>query len=196
KSSAWSSYPHQASGSGMGKLYASIDESLAAFLSAQKLFFVATAPLSAHGHINLSPKGLDSFRILGPRKVAYLDLTGSGIETHAHTRENGRITLMFCAFEGPPKIVRIHGRARAIEPGMPGFDELAATFPALPGLRSIIIVEAERISDSCGYGVPLYRFEGERSTLIDWAVKKGPQAVRDYQLSKNRLSIDELPGIG
>ncbi len=180
----------------MGKLYEGIDESLAAFLNAQKLFFVATAPLSANGHINLSPKGLDSFRILGPRKVAYLDLTGSGIETLAHARENGRITLMFCAFEGPPKIVRIHGRARAIEPGMQGFDELAAVFPALPGLRSIIIVEAERISDSCGYGVPLYRFEGERSTLIDWAVKKGPQAVRDYQLSKNRLSIDELPGIG
>jgi hypothetical protein len=180
----------------MGKLYEGLDESLTAFIQAQKMFFVATAPLSVDGHINLSPKGLDCFRILGPRKVAYLDLTGSGIETLAHARENGRITLMFCAFEGPPKIVRIYGRATAIEPGMEGFDKLAAAFAALPGTRSIITVEAERISDSCGYGVPLYRFEGERTVLIDWAKKQGPQAVRDYQLSKNRLSIDELPGLG
>ncbi len=179
----------------MGQLYEAIDDSLRAFLEAQKLFFVASAPLAADGHINLSPKGLDSFRILGPRSVAYLDLTGSGVETLAHARENGRVTLMFCAFEGPPKIVRLYGRARAVEAGDPEFARLEPLFPEHSGKRAILVVELDRIADSCGYGVPLYRFEGERRTLLDWAEKKGPQALRDYQLGKNRLSLDGLPGL-
>ena len=129
-------------------------------------FFVATAPVALDGHVNLSPKGHDSFRVLAPREVAYLDLCGSGAETIAHVRENGRITLLFCAFEGPPKIVRLYGRARIVEPLDADFAALAARFPSHPGTRSIVHVTLERIADSCGFGMPLFRHEGERTTLI------------------------------
>ena len=134
----------------MGKVYDGIDEKLGEFIRSQSLFFVASAPLAAAGHVNLSPKGLDSLRILGPGRVAYLDLVGSGAETLAHVRENGRIVLMFCAFEGPPRIVRLHGDARVVEPGEPEWRELAEKFPDYPSARSVIVVDVSRVADSCG----------------------------------------------
>ena len=147
----------------MGKLYSEIDDALQAFMARQHLYFVATAPLSADGHVNLSPKGLDSLRILGPRQLAYLDLTGSGVETIAHLRENARLTIMFCAFDGPPRILRLYGRGRAVEPSDEEWSTLASHFPEFLGTRSIVLLDIERISDSCGYGVPLYEYVGERS---------------------------------
>jgi hypothetical protein len=178
----------------MGKVFDGIDEKLAAWIGAQHMFFVATAPKDG-GHVNLSPKGLDSFVVLGPKSVAYLDVVGSGAETIAHLRENGRITLMFCAFEGPPRIVRLYGRGEAIEPGDADFAELAARFPRYPSTRSVIRVALTRIADSCGYGVPLYEYKGERSHVADWADRKGPEGLRVYQLEKNRESIDGLPAL-
>lgn len=167
-----------------------------AFIAKQRMFFVATAPLSGEGLINLSPKGLDgTFAIIDERTVAYLDLTGSGIETLAHLRENGRICIMFNAYEGPANILRIQGTGAAIEPGQPGFDELAAHFPELPGVRSIIKVTAERVADSCGFGVPFYEYKGQRSELTDWAEKKGPDGVAKYQQQKNQTSMDGLRGL-
>jgi hypothetical protein len=160
------------------------------------MFFVATAPLAADGHVNLSPKGLDTFVVLGEREVAYLDLTGSGIETLAHLRENGRIVLLFCAFEGPPKIVRLHGRGEAMEPGHPEFEALVARFPAHLGVRSVIRVRLDRISDSCGYGVPLYEFRGQRGQLPAWVERKEAQdGVGAYRRANNAESIDGLPGL-
>jgi len=179
----------------MGKTYERIDDTLAAFIAKQHLLFVASAP-SAGGHVNLSPKGLDTFAILDPTTVAYLDCTGSGVETIAHLRENGRIVVMFCAFEGPPKIVRLHGTGEALEVGDPRFATLAARFPPYEGTRAVIRVRVERISDSCGYGVPLYRFEGQRTQLQEWAQRKGPDGVGTYRAEKNRTSIDGLPGFG
>ena len=179
----------------MGKLYDEIDENLRRFLEAQRMFFVATAPLDAAGHVNLSPKGLDSFRVIDSHTVAYLDLTGSGIETVAHLRENGRIVLLFCAFEGPPKIVRLHGRGEVVEPGDPRFESLSAQFPSYTGTRSVIVIGLERISDSCGYGVPLYGYQGERSQLLDWAERKGADGVVRYREDNNRQSIDGLEGL-
>ncbi len=178
----------------MGKVFEGIDEKLATWIGAQHLFFVATAPRDG-GHVNLSPKGLDSFAILGPNTVAYLDVVGSGAETIAHLRENGRITLMFCAFEGPPRIVRLHGRGEAIEPGDPDFAALAARFPSYSSTRAIIRAEVGRVGDSCGYGVPLYDYQGERSQLGEWAERKGPEGLRAYQLEKNRASLDGLPAL-
>jgi hypothetical protein len=179
----------------MGKLYDEITPALAEFIGAQHLFFVASAPLAADGHVNLSPKGLDSLRILGPRRVAYLDLVGSGVETIAHVRENGRLTLMFCAFAGPPKIVRLHGRALWLAPDAPEFAALAARFPERRGARSIIVLEVERISDSCGYGVPLYQYGGDRDQMEAWAASKSDEQLADYQRRKNARSIDDLPGL-
>lgn len=180
----------------MGKTYDGIDERIESFLRAQHMFFVATAPLSAAGHLNCSPKGLDSFAVLDPRTVAYLDLTGSGVETIAHLRENGRIVLTFCSFEGAPKIVRLYGRGEVIEPGDPGFPALRAVFPARhAGVRSVIRVSVERIADSCGFGVPEYRYVGDRSRLREWAEAKGPAGILEYQAARNRASIDGLPGV-
>lgn len=179
----------------MGKVFSEIDDDLRAFIAGQQVFFVATAPLSADGHVNLSPKGLDTFRILGPTTIAYLDLTGSGVETIAHLRENGRLTVMFCAFQGRPRIVRFQGLGRVVTPIDAEWAELSAGFPPMPGVRSVIVLEADRISDSCGYGVPLYEFTGHRKQLTDWAVKKGPDGVEEYQSKKNRESIDGLPGL-
>ena len=179
----------------MAKTYDAIDQSLADFIEAQHLFFVASAPAGAAGHVNLSPKGLDSFRILGPYTVAYLDLTGSGVETIAHLRDNGRITIMFCAFEGPPKIVRLYGRGEVVHPGHPEFADLVGRFPAITGTRSVIRVAVERVADSCGYAVPRYAYEGERRQLLDWAESKGPDELVTYRREKNARSIDELPGI-
>ena len=179
----------------MGKTYEYIDDDLAAFIEAQKLFFVATAPLSSEGRVNLSPKGLDSFRILGPRRVAYLDLTGSGIETVAHVRENGRLTLMFCAFEGAPKILRLQGRAHVHALDSDGFRALLPRFAAIAGMRAIIVLDVERIADSCGFGVPRFRYEGERDTLPKLAESRGEEGMRAYRESKNARSIDGLEGL-
>jgi hypothetical protein len=179
----------------MGKVYPAIDDRIEAFLRAQRLFFVATAPLSRTGHVNVSPKGLDSFAILDRETVAYLDLGGSGIETIAHLRENGRIVLMFCAFEGPPKIVRLHGRGEVVEVGEPGFEALAAHFPKYAHARAVIRVRCTRISDSCGYGVPLFEFAGQRSQLLEWSDRKGEAGIRQYREEHNRRSLDGLPGL-
>jgi hypothetical protein len=145
--------------------------------------------------VNLSPKGLDSFLVLGPKSVAYLDVVGSGAETIAHLRENGRITLMFCAFEGLPRIVRLYGRGEAIEPGDADFAALAERFPRQPSSRSVIRVALTRVADSCGYGVPLYEYKGDRSHVADWAERKGAEGLRVYQLEKNRESLDGLPAL-
>jgi Pyridoxamine 5'-phosphate oxidase len=127
--------------------------------------------------------------------VAYLDLTGSGIETVAHIRENGRVTLMFCAFEGRPLIVRLYGRGRVVEPGDVDWDELIARFPEYPGARSVVVVDVERVADSCGFAVPLYEYKGERSQLVDYAEKKGPEGMERYKAQKNRVSIDGVAGL-
>jgi hypothetical protein len=179
----------------LGKAYPELDDELRAFIAAQHVFFVATAPVSPDGHINLSPKGLDSLRVLGPRSVAYLDLTGSGVETVAHLRENGRITLMFCAFAGGPRILRLCGRGRAVEPGDAEWEELARKFPPHAGARSVVVLDVERIADSCGFGVPLYEFAGDRPQLEDWAGRKGAEGLARYKAEKNRASIDGLPGL-
>ncbi len=179
----------------MGKVYGQLDDSLVDFIGRQHVFFVGTAPDSPDGHLNVSPKGLDTFRILGPKSVAYLDLTGSGIETVAHLRQNGRITIMFCAFEGRPLILRLHGRGRVVEPGDSEWVEQIARFPEYPGVRSVIVVDVERVADSCGFAVPLYEYKGERSQLIAYAEKKGPEGMEQYKAQKNKASIDGIAGI-
>jgi hypothetical protein len=174
------------------KQHDSINPDLQDWIIRQRIFFVASAPLSAQGHVNVSPKGGDAFRILGPHEVAYQDYTGSGAETVAHVRENGRIVLMFCAFEGPPKIVRLHGNARVVTKGDSRFDELAARFPTNPGTRAFIAVKVTRISDSCGYSVPFYQHQGPRDALDKWAAGKGAEGLQAYRMAKNQASIDGL----
>lgn len=179
----------------MGKVYESIDDKLAEWIGGQKMFFVATAPLAADGLLNCSPKGMDTFRILGPREVAYLDLTGSGIETAAHLQENGRIVLMLCAFTGPPQIVRLYGAGEVVTSRHAGFEDLCGLFPDFPGVRAVVKVRLTRISDSCGFSVPRYEFVEDRDTLNRWAESKGPDALATYRIKKNSTSLDGLPGI-
>lgn len=179
----------------MGKLYERIDDNLRTFIETQPVFFVATAPLDREGHVNVSPKGLHSLRVLDDRTVAYIDFVGSGAETIAHLRENGRITLMFCAFTGSPKIVRLHGRGLVVEPSDSGFSALRQLFPEAPAVRSIVRVDVGRVSGSCGFGVPLMNYEGDRTMLADWAQRKGPEGLVQYQRNKNRSSIDGLPAL-
>jgi hypothetical protein len=182
----------------MGRTYDSIDDRLSAWLTAQPVFFVASAPHAAEGHVNCSPKGnRGEFAVLSGRRVAYLDQTGSGTETIAHLKENGRIVLMFCAFDGPPRIVRLHGTGRAVLIDEPGFADLAQTFDraVTVGVRSIIDVEVNRISDSCGYGVPRMAFGSHRPTMDEWADRKGPEGIRAYWGEKNTVSIDGLDGV-
>jgi pyridoxamine 5'-phosphate oxidase-like protein len=175
--------------------FASISPELAQWWAEQPLFFVATAPSDGDGHVNLSPKGYDTLRILGPNRVAYLDLTGSGIETVAHLRANGRITLMACAFRGAPQISRLYGRGTVHTIGTAGFDALAPEFPELPGRRSIIDVTVDRVTTSCGFAVPLMEYVGERDRLSNWATAKGDDGIASYWQSKNMQSIDGLPGL-
>ena len=179
----------------MGKVLDTITPDLRRWIERQPMFFVATAPSGDGGHVNLSPKGLDSFRILDERTAAYLDLTGSGAETIAHLRENGHITIMFCAFEGKPRISRLQGRGEVLRPGDDGFDDLAGRFPALPGIRSVVRIHAERVSTSCGSEVPLMAFQGQRDTLVDWAERKGADGIEAYWADKNVVSIDGLPAL-
>ncbi len=179
----------------MGKTHTEIDTALRAFIERQHLFFVATAPAARSGHVNLSPKGLDLIRVTGPREVAYLDCIGSGAETIAHVRENGRITLMFCAFDGSPNIVRLYGAGEVVEPQDPPFEPLLGLFGQVPGARAIIRVRVQRIADSCGFGVPLYDYRGQRSQLTAWAGKKDANGLRAYQRQKNASSLDGLPAL-
>jgi hypothetical protein len=176
----------------MSKVHDCITPALKAFITEQRLFFVGSAPLSADGHVNLSPKGYDSFRILSDRQVAYLDLTGSGNETSAHLAENGRITIMFCAFDGAPNILRLFGRGTVVLPGDAGWGALREHFSALPAMRQIVLVDVSRVQTSCGYGVPLMSVVGERDIMAKWALAKGPDGVAAYRREKNMTSIDGL----
>ena len=177
----------------MGKTYSLITPELAAWVARQPMFFVATAPLSRDGHVNCSPKGLDTFRVLDQATVAYADLTGSGAETAAHLRENGRIVLMFCALEGAPKIVRFHGHGETIVPGSARWDELSAKIPSHPSIRAIVRVTVTRVSDSCGFGVPEMKVVGERGAMERWVQAKGVSNLAAYRREKNARSIDGLP---
>lgn len=177
----------------MAKLYDQVTEELARFIAAQPLFFVASAPLDAEGHVNLSPKGLDCLRLLSPRRVAYLDLTGSGNETSAHLAENGRITFMFCAFAGSPQILRLYGQGRTVLPGTDDWQELAGHFPSYPGARQLIVADITRVQTSCGFAVPLMDYRGQRDTLIRWAEAKGQDELAAYHQQKNLRSLDGLP---
>jgi hypothetical protein len=179
----------------MGKNYEAVEGELASWIARQRMFFVSTAPLATDGFVNCSPKSAESFRILGPRSVGYLDLTGSGVETIAHLRENGRIVFLFCAFEGPPRLVRLHGRGTVVTPESPEWPAASAPFPAHPAARAIVRAELTRISTSCGYTVPKYAYEGERDDMDRWLKKKGEAALPDYRRRNNRSSLDGLPGI-
>ena len=181
----------------MGKILDALDANLTAIVTRQPVFFVATAPSGGGGHVNVSPKGgTGSFAVIDPTTVAYLDVTGSGVETIAHLRDNGRITVMFCTFEGPPLIVRLYGRGRAVLPGDDGFADLRALFPdGVPGVRSVIRVEVERVATSCGYGVPLMSYAADRTMLAEWAERRGPEGVEAYRAERNAVSIDGLPGL-
>lgn len=179
----------------MSAIRPEIDSDLAAWLEGQPVFFVSTAPLSVAGHVNCSPKGGACLKVLGPRKVVYQEATGSGVETIAHLRENGRIVLMFCAFEGDPKIVRLHGRGEVIREGHHDYEGLHRLFPERISTRSYIQIEVTRISDSCGFGVPVMNFQGQRDILEKWCNSKGPAAVLEYQRRKNARSIDGLPAL-
>jgi hypothetical protein len=189
----------------MGKVYDGIDERQRRWIAAQPLFFVGTAPLAGDGHINVSPKGpIGTLRVLDEHTVAYLDIVGSGAETIAHLRENGRVVVMLCAFAGPPRILRLHGTGTAHLPGDPDYDALLETcgfeLPSVPeSTRAIIRVDVTRVADSCGYGVPLMRYEGEREHQRLSSEKrlrtKGPDAFRHYQAEHNATSIDGLPAV-
>lgn len=182
----------------MAKVFEEITTKLATWIEAQRIFFVGTAPLAGDGHVNVSPKGdLSWFRIISPRQVAYLDFVGSGAETIAHLRENGRIVVMFCAFEGPPRIVRLHGTGVVLLPGEDGFEELLASFdPPEHALRSLIRIDVDRISDSCGYGVPLMSFDGRRSQYDAWVDSQvRTTGLEAYVAEENAASIDGLPAI-
>lgn len=177
----------------MGKFFESIQEHHKIFVEKQKLFFVATAPLSEEGHVNLSPKGLDSFRIISPTKVAYMDIIGSGNETSAHILENGRITFMFCAFDGPPNILRLYGKGHTVLPADSAWASLSAHFTLQPATRQIIVADIYKVQTSCGFGVPLYEYAGERDHAQKWADAKGAEGLEEYKQEKNRVSMDGLP---
>lgn len=180
----------------MADVFGEIDQKLADWLTGQPVFFVATAPLSGAGLLNCSPKGAaGSFTVLNPSTVAYLDLTGSGIETVAHLRENGRIVLMFCAFDGRPRIVRLHGTGRAVFPTDAEFSDLRSRFPDHPGVRSVIVVDVHRAAETCGYAVPRLAYEADRDVLDLWARKKGEAGLAGYRAEHNAQSLDGLPGV-
>lgn len=179
----------------MGKVYDGIDESLASWITAQPLWFVATAPLAPDGHVNVSPRGHGTLSVLGPRRVAWVDYTGSGVETIAHLRENGRICLMFASFDHRPRIVRLHGTGTVALPGEVTYADVLARHPVHPSTRAVVVVDVDRVSDSCGYGVPVMEKVGERDLLRLTAEKKGEQGMAAYRDERNRVSIDGLPGL-
>ncbi|MBK8164021.1 MAG: pyridoxamine 5'-phosphate oxidase family protein [Gammaproteobacteria bacterium] len=175
----------------MGKRYQEITPELEEFIGRQHMFFVATA--ARDGRVNLSPKGMDSLRLLGPRRLAWLNLTGSGNETAAHLLDSDRMTMMWCAFDGDPLILRVYGRALCIHPRDGRWTEASARFPQLPGARQVVEMEIELVQTSCGMGVPLYDFAGERTALQRWAERKGPEGLRAYWDERNRVSLDGKP---
>lgn len=178
----------------MSATYERIDGRLRAFIERQRVFFVATAPTGPDGHVNVSPKGIGgTFAVLDDHTVAYLDITASGAETVAHLRDNGRIVLMFCAFEGPPNVVRLHGRGRVVSVYDDEFASLRRPFTETRGARAVIVVDVQRVSDSCGYGVPLLEHHGERDLLPAYMERKGEEGLRAYRRRKNRVSVDGLP---
>lgn len=176
----------------MGKFFNSIQPHHEEFIQRQKMFFTGTAPLSDNGHINVSPKGGDYFRVLSPTRVAYMDLVGSGNETSAHLLENGRITFMFCAFDGPPNILRLYGTGYTVLPGHEQWAELSSLFTLQLGTRQIIVADIYQVQTSCGFSVPLYAYSGERDHAEKWAAKKGAKGLEKYKLENNRESIDGL----
>ncbi|NJN85424.1 MAG: pyridoxamine 5'-phosphate oxidase family protein [Leptolyngbyaceae cyanobacterium SL_7_1] len=179
----------------MAKFYPELTDSLQRFIGEQKLFFTATAP--TNGRVNLSPKGIDTFRCLDRQTVAYLDLTGSGNETSAHLQENGRITLMFCSFGESPLILRIYGQGEVVRSHHPQWQTLYPHFSPTPGERQIIVIQVQSAQTSCGHGVPVYEFQRDREEMIRWAEKKGEAGLQQYWHDKNQVSIDGLPtGIG
>ncbi|MGO9308347.1 MAG: pyridoxamine 5'-phosphate oxidase family protein [Spirochaetia bacterium] len=180
----------------MGEVYYSLNIALREWITQQKVFFVGTAPLAADGLVNCSPKGLDTFRVVSEREVAYLDLTGSGVETIAHLRENGRIVIMFCSFDTNPRILRLHGTGHVCLASSAEFDAYRPLFGEFAGVRSIIKIEVKRIADACGYGVPEYTFKADRDTLVRQLEQQGEQEVLDYQKSQNARSVEGLPGLG
>jgi Pyridoxamine 5'-phosphate oxidase len=175
----------------MARFYPALEEKHRAFIAAQRMFFTATG--TADSRFNLSPKGMDSLRVLSDARVAYLDLTGSGNETAAHLAHDGRMTLMWCSFDDDPLILRLYGRGRVVRRQDPEWGELRRHFPTLPGERQIIVLDVESVQTSCGYAVPRYTYAGERDTLARWAEKKGPVGLLDYWREKNQISIDGLP---
>lgn len=174
----------------MGKQLPHLNDHLTSFISRQHLFFVATAP--AEGRVNCSPKGMDALRVLSPNRIAWLNVTGSGNETAAHVLENERMTLMWCAFDGAPLILRAYGKARTVHPGDADWEPLSVHFPPLPGARQIFDLEIEMVQTSCGMAVPLMGFSEDRRLLIDWAEKKSKQELEDYWVEKNTVSLDGL----
>lgn len=177
----------------MGKFHDSIKPAHQEFIERQHIFFVATAPLSAGGRINLSPKGLDCFRVLSGSQVGYMDLISSGNETSAHTLENGRITFMFCSYEGAPNILRLYGKGFAVLPGTARWEEYAPYFSIYPSTRQLIIADIDLVQTSCGFGVPLYHYEGDREIHFEWAEKKGADGLYEYVQQNNLKSLDGLP---
>ena len=177
----------------MGKFSDSIQPAHKAFAEKQHIFFVSTAPLSGDGRVNVSPKGLDCFRILSDNQVAYMDLIGSGNETSAHTLENGRITFMFCSFDGAPNILRVYGKGRAVLPYTEWWDTLAPHFTIYPSTRQIIVADIDLVQTSCGFGIPLFDYVGERSFHFDWAEKKGADGLVEYAQQNNSVGLDNLP---
>ena len=178
----------------MGKVFEGIDDTLRAWIARQPMFFVATAPLAADGHVNVSPRGHDCLSVLDPHRVAWVDYTGSGIETIAHLRENGRICVMFCSFDRRPRVVRLHGRGRVAAPGDPSYDEVVALHPEHPSTRAVVVVDVTRVSDSCGYGVPVMEVVGERDLLRLHADKLGRDGLDGYRATHN-VSVDGLVGL-
>ncbi len=176
----------------MGKIYQVIGPEHRTFIEQQPLFFVASAPLLATGHINLSPKGLDALRVHDERTVSYLDLTGSGNETSAHITENGRLTLMFCAFSGNPKILRLYCRGRVVSRLSPEWAEAVGRFPAQPGIRQVVVADVESVQTSCGFGVPLMTFDEQRDQLTRWAESRSEEALVDYRRTRNAVTLDGL----
>lgn len=175
----------------MAKLYSQLTDDLAGFIKRQKIFFVGTA--ADDGRVNVSPKGMDTLRVVTENRAVWLNLTGSSNETVAHLRENDRITLMFCAFEGDPLILRLYGHARIFHPRDAEWSSLITSFPAIPGARQVIDMSIDLVQTSCGFGVPFFEFKAEREQLEKWAEKKGPEGIRQYWQEKNRISLDGKP---
>jgi len=180
----------------VGKVFERLDDRWRRFIAAQPLYFVATAPSGPDGHVNVSPKGYaDTFAVLDDTTVAYLDLDGSGVETIAHLRQNGRVTIMFCSFGRTAKILRLYGRGSVVVPADPGWAALLARFGPHPGVRSVIVVELDRIADSCGYGVPTMTEVADRDLLDRWSQRPDTQARRDSRATDHRVSIDQIPAL-